>query len=354
MKKLKNEIADAYRFFFRTSPTDKEIIFYAEHTGDWPFLEGMIKELTAVHGKTISYITSDPNDPVLHVTDPHVITFYIRTLAPYFMAFLNARVCVMTMPDLEHLAIRRSANPVYYIYVMHTLVSTFRTYRPNALDAYDAIFCAGPHHLEEIRKREELAGLKPKILIEQGYWRLEEVYRKFQEYKNKNISSRPKTILVAPSWGKENLLELCGLELVRILLGEGYKVIVRPHPETVRRHPELLKSFRDEFSGNENFVFEDSIASVDSLLEADLLICDMSGVAVEYGFGTQRPVLFLDKPLKVINPNYQELGLEPVELTLRPLLGPSIDPKNIKDIGNAVSELILQKETYAEKLRELR
>ena len=354
MKKLKNEIADAYRFFFRTPPTDKEIVFYAEHRGDWPFLEGIIKELTAVHGKTISYITSDPNDPVLNFTDPHVITFYIRTLAPYLMAFLRARVCVMTMPDLEYLAIRRSANPVHYIYVMHTLVSTFRTYRPNALDAYDAIFCAGPHHVREIRRREEYAGLKAKVLVEQGYFRLEEVYQKYQEYRKTSLTKKQKTILIAPSWGGDNLLESCGAELARALLRDGYTVIVRPHPETVRRSPELLQSFRDEFSGNKNFMLEDSITSINSLLEADLLICDMSGVAVEYALGTERPVLFIDTPLKVINPNYEELGLEPVELTLRRELGECIALADIAQAGKKAAALIAKRRVYPIKLRNLR
>ncbi len=354
MKLITKEIIDAYRFFFKTLPAHKEIVIYAEHGGDRPFFEGIMRELTRTHGKTLSYITSDPKDLAFALTDPHILVFYSRLLAPYLMAFLNARVCVMTVPDLEHLAIRRSANSVHYIYVMHTLVSTFRTYRSNALDAYDAIFCAGPHHVEEIRKREELARLKPKVLVEQGYWRLEEVYRKFQEYRSKNTPRGQKTILIAPSWGKDNVLESCGLELVHILLDEEYGVIVRPHPETVRRSPELLKSFRNEFSGNKNFVLEDSIASVVSLLVADLLICDMSGVAVEYAFGTERPVLFIDTPLKVINQNYEELGLEPVELTLRPLLGPSINPKDIKNIGRVIKQLFEQKDSYRQKLRDLR
>jgi len=357
---LLREISNAWRFFSKTPRSEKAILFYAEHKGDLPYFEGIIRELTQARGRTISYITSDAGDPVLAKDDPHVRTFYLKTLLPYLFIYINSDVCAMTVPDLDHLRLRRSLNPVHYIYVMHTLVSTFRTYRPNALDAYDAIFCAGPHHVEEIRRREEFAKLKPKVFIEQGYWRLEEVCRKFQEYKNTQrgpaspSQGGQKTILIAPSWGKDNVLELCGIELVRTLLGEEYKVIVRPHPETTRKSPELLKSFRDEFSGNQNFILEENIASVDSLLEADLLICDMSGVAVEYAFGTERPVLFIDTPLKVINPNYEELGLEPVELTLRPLLGPSIDPKDIKNIGGVIKQLFEQKDNYRQKLRDLR
>src|SRR3989344_3827625 len=107
MKKLAREIVDAYKFLFRTPPKNKEIVFYAEHKGDWPFFEGIVGELTSGRAYSISYITSDSSDPILSLLDPHISVFYSRILAPYLLAFLNAKVCVMTMPDLEHLAIRR-------------------------------------------------------------------------------------------------------------------------------------------------------------------------------------------------------------------------------------------------------
>src|SRR3989344_2149409 len=351
---LLREISNAWRFFSKTPRSEKAILFYAEHKGDLPYFEGIIRELTQARGRTISYITSDAGDPVLAKDDPHVRTFYLKTLLPYLFIYINSDVCAMTVPDLDHLRLRRSLNPVHYIYVMHTLVSTFRTYRPNALDAYDAIFCAGPHHVEEIRRREEFAKLKPKVLVEQGYWRLEEVYQKYQEYRKTSLTKKQKTILIAPSWGKDNLLESCGVELARTLLRDRYTVIVRPHPETVRRSPELLQAFRDEFLGNKNFMLEDSITSIDSLLEADLLICDMSGVAVEYALGTERPVLFVDVPLKVGNPNFGELGLEPVELTLRRDLGECIALADIAQVSKRVAALIAKREKYQTKLCNLR
>ena len=39
---------------------------------------------------------------------------------------------------------------------------------------------------------------------------------------------------------------------------------------------------------------ETSVATNDSLIESDLLICDCSGVALEYALGTERPVLYVD------------------------------------------------------------
>lgn len=345
MKNLYREINDFFRFFFFTPRAYKALVFYAEHKGDYPYLEGIIKEL-ANRNQPFAYISSDARDPA--------VSFYSNKLAPYLMAFLNAKVCVMTMSDLDQLSIRRSANPVHYIYVMHTLVSTHRTYRPNALDAYDTIFCGGPHQIAEIRKREQMLGFKPKILIETGYYRLERVYDAYQQYQKNTPHKNNITVLIAPSWGDKNVLEAHGIHLITTLLRNNYAVIVRPHPETVRRAPKLIESFRVEFGGNPLFILETSIASDDSLLRADVLICDMSGVALEYAFGTERPVLFLDVPLKVINPNFHELGIEPFELMIRPQIGNIISPEKIDTIVNEIESLIAQKSQWRDRLRALR
>ena len=237
---------------------------------------------------------------------------------------------------------------------MHTLVSTHRTYRQNALDAYDTIFCGGPHQVAEIRKREETQGLKPKTLVETGYYRLERVYVAYQRYQANMPYKEKTTVLIAPSWGEKNMLEAHGAHLIKTLLHHGYKVIVRPHPETVRRSPMLIEAFRTQFGGNPLFVLETSIASDESLLRADVLICDMSGVALEYAFGTERPVLFLDVPLKVINPNFHELGIEPFELMIRPQIGKIISPEKIDTIDAEIKNFLAQKSQWRDRLRALR
>lgn len=353
MANLPRELNDFFRFFFRTPRSKKAIVFYAQHKSDSPYFEGIINELF-YHNRSIAYITSDVYDPVLEKSSPLFTPFYSNTLAPYLMAFLNAKICVMTVPDLDQLTIRRSANPVHYVYVMHTLVSTHRTYNPNALDAYDTIFCGGPHQVAEIRKREETAGLTPKKLVETGYYRLERVYEAYRNYQIRLPQKEKITILIAPSWGENNVLEAHGTYLIEILLKNNYEVIVRPHPETVRRSRHLIESFRQRFGGNPFFTLETSIAGDESLLRADALICDMSGVALEYAFGTERPVLFLDVPLKVINPNFRELGIEPFELTIRSQIGKIISPEKIADIDGEIKNFIAQKDQWRDRLCTLR
>jgi len=228
-------------------------------------------------------------------------------------------------------------------------------YRYGAFDHYDSILCCGPHQVEEIQRHEELNNLEPKTLLEAGYYRVERIYEAYQEYSlEKSSPVTPKTILIAPSWGVANILESCGDHLTELLLKEGFKVIIRPHPETVRRSPDLIALFASKFGNNPNFTLETSVATDDSLLRSDVLICDCSGVSLEYAFGTERPVLFLDVPLKVKNQRFRELGIEPLELSLRSEIGVVVPLEELDTVSQLISKLIANSVFYKKRIAKLR
>jgi YidC/Oxa1 family membrane protein insertase len=352
---LLKEIGAFSRFFFKTPKTEKMIVFYAEHNGYYPNFEGLIKELIDEHKQNLCYVTSDSHDPILKTSEPRIRTYYINRLLPFFMVFVNCKVFVMTMPDLNQYHIKRSINPVHYVYVFHCLFSTHMIYRDGAFDHYDSILCVGPHQVKEIRRRENLNQLPEKKLVEAGYYRLERIYYAYREhFPEKPSSSTKEIVLVAPSWGDANILEFCGERLIEILLDGQYEVIVRPHPETVRRSPDLISLFVSKFGNNPNFTLEKTIISDESLLRADILISDYSGITLEYAFGTERPVLFLDVPLKIKNQGFRELGIEPLELALREEIGIIVSPKNMESVPQVISSLIAKKVAYEKRLRELR
>lgn len=309
------------------------IVFYAEHGDYYPCLEGFVKRLG-----NVSYITSDPRDSIL--LEPWAC--YMNKLFPLFAAFTNCKVMVMTMLDLNQFHIRRSINPVHYVYVFHAPISVHRAYKFGAFDYYDSILCIGPYHIKEIRRQEKLYGLKPKKLIEAGYPKLERLYEACKKYDKKD---KEITILVAPTWGATNLMEICGQELLEILLRSGYRVILRLHPETVKRH---------QFAKYNGVMMETSVANIDSLVEADVLITDWSGVGIEYAFGTERPVIFIDTPPKIRNPRYGELKIEPVESYLRNKIGVIVSPDKIGNISSSIESLVEQRGEYRERIIKLR
>ncbi len=266
------------------------------------------------------------------------------------MLLVNCKLFVITLTYLNQFHIKRSLNAVHYVYVFHSLVSTHMIYRYGAFDHYDSILCCGVHQVEEIRRHEELNKLPPKRLVDAGYYRLEQIYEAYQKYS----SDKSPTILIAPSWGAANILESCGEHLVVLLLEAGYEVIVRPHPETIRHSPDLVALFTGKFSHNPNFNLEMSVVTYDSLLQADVLISDYSGVALEYAFGTERPVLFLDVPIKIQNERFKELGIEPLELSLRPEIGVIVSTKELGTVPQVVSNLILNRAAYGKRIAELR
>ncbi len=351
---LLREIAALVRYVFRTPNSDKTIVFYAEQQSYWAFLEGVVGQLQSLSPTPFCYVTSDPNDSILKRKDLRIHAFYLNKLLPFFMLFVGCRAFVMTLTDLNQFHLKRSINEsVHYVYVFHALNSTHMAYRNGAFDHYDSILCAGPFMVEEIRKREEQQKLKPKQLIEAGYYRLERIHARYVREGVAEHEGR-KRVLVAPSWAAHNVVEAHGAALIRSLADANYDVIVRLHPETMKRTPGLVASLEAELADRSNVVFEKTVGSDDSILAADVLITDWSGIALEFAFGTERPVLYLDVPRKVQNDRYQELGIEPFEATMRERVGMVVPVEEIPTIHERVNRLIEERSSYKARIAELR
>jgi YidC/Oxa1 family membrane protein insertase len=349
----------AWRDFVRFSSLEaaaRSLVFYAEDAASWAHFAPIIAVLTGEYRREICYLTSSLNDPVLGPeTPPGIRPFYIglghvRTM---LFAGLRAGVMVMTMPDLQTFHIKRSRHPVHYVYVHHAMTSTHMVWRKGAFDQFDAVFCVGPHHVRELRATEEAYGLKRKILVEHGYGKLETLLA-LRNGRSRDQATTPPTILVAPSWGPHALLETCGEALIDAVARAGYSVIVRPHPMTAMKRPDVIARLDDRFRGSQRVRFEMFVGSLDSLLEADLMISDWSGVALEYAFGVERPILFMDVPRKVNNPEYERIGLPPIEIDIRNVIGSTLPPAEALHAAVAIQQLLVRADEFVEPIRHAR
>ena len=149
-------------------------------------------------------------------------------------------------------------------------------------------------------------------------------------------------------------METCAFDLVSLLLGNGYEVIYRPHPMTLRHKKELLMKLHNKFYGHKNFIYETHVGSQESLHASDILITDWSGTAIEYAFGLERPVIFIDLPRKVNNPNYQKILLEPFEVSVRSKIGVVIPPDSLEDILSQIERLCSNSDSFKKEIRKLR
>lgn len=92
----------------------------------------------------------------------------------------------------------------------------------------------------------------------------------------------------------------------------------------------------------------------DSLFESDLLICDWSGMAIEYALGLERPVLFIDVPRRIRNPAYRELGIEPFEVFIREEVGAVLAPDRLAELPERIGQLLREPEGFRTRIRALR
>ena len=348
--------ADYRRFF---SVANKHLVFYSENNGFYKYFENIIEYLLANSNVTIHYITSDPADSVFEKakTNNRIRGYYIgeKKLITLMMK-MDADMVVMTMSDLNNYHIKRSyvRKDIEYVYVFHYPLSTHMVLHTGALDHYDTILCVGEFQVPEIRKQEELNCLPEKKLVMCGYGQLEKLQRQYDVMPSGN--SKCKKILIAPSWQEDNILDSCIDTLLQELLGKGYHIVVRPHPEYVKRYGRrmdaIVKQY-GEYSG-EDLDFELDFTSNTSIFDSDVVITDWSGTAFEFSFVTGKPAVFINTPMKVNNPDYEKLGIEPQEIALRNKVGISLEPSDISGCNGKIQQLMERQEEYIRKNIALR
>lgn len=327
--------------FIRFPRQKKRIVFYSEGGRYWPYFESIIDSLINTHGCEVLYVTSDPEDRILVNPLPGVIPFLVGKgggLISFFET-LAANVVVMTTPDLHQFHIKKSPRVGCFAYLHHSVVSTHMIYREGAFDYFDAILCVGPHHEAETRSWEAVRKLPRKKLFRHGYGLIDRLADIAKSSHSVSSTANP-SILLAPSWGARGLLETIGEAVCEAILSQGFALTVRPHPRTDQLRPDIRQSLTERFGANPSFQFDQSDDMGASLLNADLMISDWSGIAFEYAFGLLRPVLFIDVPRKINNPAYGEIDDIPLEVSARTSIGRVLAPSSLDQIGLVAREMI--------------
>jgi len=334
----------------------RNIVVYSESGQDWHQFSGLIEQLNGPLGRKTCYVSSDPDDPGLRREHPNFLGIHIPEgwFLTIFFQVNQSDVFVLTMMDLQNLQLKRSLHPVHYIYLFHSMGSTHMVDNENSFDHYESLFCTGPHQVAEIRRREELKGLAPKHLFDYGHPRLEQVIAEGQAYRADRSTDQAPTVLVAPTWGDTSIFNSCGRELIGVLLDAGYRVIMRPHYQSNRRTPEVIAAIREAHASHPAFEYVDRMGETDSILRSDILVSDWSAMALEYAWGLEKPVLFIDVPRRIRNPNWQELGIEPIESAIRNQVGEIVSPDALAEAPAAIERLLAEPERFRARMREMR
>tara|TARA_B110000014_G_scaffold200189_1_gene149641 strand:- start:1029 stop:2168 length:1140 start_codon:yes stop_codon:yes gene_type:complete len=341
------------KIFQKLSDDERTIVFYAENKASMNHFRTLITELTEVKGLKICYVTSVKNDKILSSNNEKILSFFIGDgiARTKFFIELKAKILIMDMPDLNSFHIKRSkVFPVHYIYIFHSMFSIHSYLRKGAIDSYDTIFCVGKHHVNEILETEKIYNLKPKKLVEYGFGRLDTLLNEKNEINQNNLEKN--LVIMTPTYGKDNFLEICGIEIINILLDSNFKVLLRPHFRIFQETPELINKIKKTFQDHKNFRLEDGIISKEDFHSSKCLISDWSGISMEYAFVFERPVIYIDVPQKIMNNEMEKIPLIPLEVSIREKIGYVINPKKLNDIPKILTEV--DDKSRTEEIRQIR
>ena len=346
--------------FFSMDNWEKQLIIYSEKNGFYKYFSDVMDWLLAHTDIVIHYVTSDAGDGIFERSktrkDGRIVPYYVsnQKLANFFLR-ADADMMLMTMPDLNQYHLKRSLarRDMEYVYCFHYPLSTHMVLRQHALDAYDTVFLVGDFQREEIRQAEKWNESPEKNLVTCGYGLLEQLSKRYAAM-DQTARDRKK-ILIAPSWQPDNLLDSCIHPLLSGLLGQGYEVVVRPHPEYMKRYGSRMEAIVAQYGDypREELSFELDFSADDSLYDSDIVITDWSGTAYEFAFITKKPVLFINTPPKINNPDYEQITVPPLEVALRNEIGLSLEMDDIEDAPKMLLMLLEQADHYTKRIQEI-
>ena len=165
--------------------------------------------------------------------------------------------------------------------------------------------------------------------------------------------------MIANSHQKDNIFDSCLDELIASIRSvvPNAIIVIRPHPQYVRRNPARWEAIRSRYSSTStsslHLIIEDDFSKPSTMDRSDVLITDWSGIAYEYAFKTKRPVLFVDTPMKVINPEWRKIDIVPTDISFRNEVGVSVPMEDIAKAGPSVADMLAHPDRFAAKIDAL-
>ena len=293
------------------------------------------------------YMTASPDDPALEEAYQYVKPEFIGEGNKAFarLNMMSAGTCLSTTPGLDVLQWKRSKFVDKYVHVFHA-IDDATMYRMFGLDYYDSVLLNSKLQEGPIRKLEELRSLPAKETVVVGSTQMDMMARRAaSEGQNDRKEQDNKVVLCAPTWGPSSILNRFGEEFLNSLVKTGYKIIVRPHPQSKTSDPELLEDLQKKFPENDNFEWNFDNDNFEVLRSADIMISDFSGVIFEYAFIFDKPIIYADTSYDKSPYDASWLDGNPWLIDTLPTIGKQLEQSDFADM-KAIIDQVSDSEFY--------
>ena len=319
-----NFLEDIYSYFkLKQKETNYRIGFFCENNYIYEYLEPYI-EKKKVREKIliISFQKISKNE----IDKSSLFVFHTNFFRELVFLTLRLKFLYSSTPDLNKTIFKKSKfSNCKYIYLHHTPVSLTLIYNKNAFDSFDAIQIINKFQLKEIKEISK----KNNINIKK--------FKSKYLFINKQIDNNKKQVaetdlLIAPSWNSSFYKLNCHVLLSEYLKKSTLTYKLRPHPMSYKKN-EITKSEIEKLNiqiDNETFL---------DLSKYKFLITDWSGIFIEFALTFKRKSFLINTPKKIVNKNYLNYENEPIEISLRNILGKTYEIKSIQNIIEEIKVL---------------
>ena len=323
------------------------IVIFADHKRYWNMFEPVCDEFER-RGEVCYYWTASPDDPALSKGYEHVKAEFIGEGNKAFarLNMMNARICFSTTPGLDVYQWKRSKDCDYYVHIYHA-VDEGTGYRMFGIDFYDALLTSGEIQETTLRKIEDARGIPHKECHMVGNPYMDSLKERYEERKKTDDGSNHVfTVLLAPSWGPDSILNKYGEKILQALKDTGFKIIVRAHAQTIINEKDFYEGLVAKFPENENFVWDRSNDNFETLYQSDIMITDFSGIIFDYTYVFDRPLMYADTSMDTAPYDAAWLDEEVWRLAILPDLGLRLDESDFPRMKEVI-ESVSDNERYA-------
>ena len=292
-----------------SSSSVRPLVIYAEGTQYWNVFKPVL-DACERREQPLTYLTSAKDDPVFKAGYRWIAPEYIGPGNRAFtrLNFLSAGVVLMTTPGLDVYQLKRSKTVTHYAHVLHA-VGDATLYRLFGLDYFDSVLLTGDYQAEDIRALERQRNLPKKQLVTVGCTYLDVYAEKIMALPQED--PHPFTVLLSPSWGASGLLSRYGEKLLDPLVSTGWRIIVRPHPQSKQSEAALLERLAGQYRQTANLFWDYERDNIFSLAKADCMISDFSGIIFDYLFLRDKPVMYAAQGMDLRPYDADDLEREP-------------------------------------------
>ena len=314
------------------------IVIFAESKRYWNTFESILDEFEKRKQKIV-YLTCSKDDPVFNKNYKYITGEFIGegNKAYSKLNMLNATIVLSSTPSLDVFQWKRSKTVDHYIHIPH-MASDIILYRMFSVDHFDSIILPGEYQEKPLRQLEQIRKMESRDMEVCGIPYMDEMKKRLDA--SGEVPAHERTVLLAPTWGENGILSKYGERLIDALVSTGYKIIVRPHPQSFTTEKDIIDRLMAKYDDSKVEWNRDN-DNFEVLRMSDILISDFSGVIFDFSLVFNKPIIYTDTS-SIDTGVFDAYWIDETPWTFRilPELGIKLSDDNVDNVKDIIDKCL--------------